>query len=137
MSPSELVRTVASDLQYLKREWDQEVDDDSLRRSSTVLRRLLIYGDDGHTWREAGFPKEPRVRATDLEAWLADSRRLHAVVRAAAGGAKYHGADIRVPILWNYVMSEEEAKRKARAWTGRDAFCIRSFKLLEISITCR
>lgn len=40
----DLARLVAEDLDYLTRDWNQDIDDASLRRSSPVLRALLVYG---------------------------------------------------------------------------------------------
>ena len=42
LAKDDLLEVVVSDLIFLHEEWDEEVDDHSLRRSSTVLRRLLV-----------------------------------------------------------------------------------------------
>ena len=57
------VKIVAEDLNYLLNEWDQEISDDSLRRNSTVLRRLLVEGDYSNAWRMIGLEKEPKICA--------------------------------------------------------------------------
>jgi hypothetical protein len=38
----DLIKIVSEDLDYLAEEWTQDIDDASLRRSSPVLRSLLI-----------------------------------------------------------------------------------------------
>ena len=46
-----LVKVVHEDLTYLTTHWPKgEVRDDDIRRSSTVLRRLLTYRDVIHVW---------------------------------------------------------------------------------------
>lgn len=39
-----LISYVSEELDYLTNDWSQDIDDPSLRRSSTVLRSLLIEG---------------------------------------------------------------------------------------------
>lgn len=41
----QLVRVVAEDLEFLRNEWHQEIDDVSLRRSSNILRSLLVHSN--------------------------------------------------------------------------------------------
>ncbi len=52
----ERARVVAEDLEYLFAEWNQDIDDASLRRSSPVLRSLLIEGLLNHVAREVDKP---------------------------------------------------------------------------------
>jgi hypothetical protein len=95
-SPSdqaELLATVKSDLAFLEDEWDESIDEHSLRRSSTVLRRLLVNGDYGKAWRIAGEPKEPRLEAVDLSNNLA-GLELARVFFATAGGGPPRGGEL-------------------------------------------
>jgi len=39
-----MLRVVLEDLDYLTKEWNQDIDDASLRRASPVLRSLLVEG---------------------------------------------------------------------------------------------
>jgi hypothetical protein len=48
---AELLAMVKSDLAFLEDKWDQSIDEQSLRRSSTVLRNLLVYDGFGKAWR--------------------------------------------------------------------------------------
>lgn len=41
----DLLEIVAQDIIYIKREWVQNIEDPSLRRDSTVLRRLLVENE--------------------------------------------------------------------------------------------
>jgi len=91
-TPEELYRIsiVAADLRFLKEEWDQEVGDDSLRRSSAVLRRLLIENELGRAWRSVGMPGKLQVSAVDLRNVIGD-RVLTSIDFAHAGGGSYGG----------------------------------------------
>jgi hypothetical protein len=89
----EQVRTTATDLRWLREEWDEEIDDDSLRRSSSVLRRLLVDGELGRSWRTLGLDKQPIITAPSLEAFLKGVPILM-VEWAQAGGARYHGMEV-------------------------------------------
>ena len=57
----DLARLVAEDLDYLFRDWNQDIDDASLRRSSPVLRALLVDGLLAQAARQVG--REIRVMA--------------------------------------------------------------------------
>lgn len=89
----ELTRGVVSDLKYLKSDWNQTIEDDSLRRASTVLRRLLVYGDLQKAWKVAGFEKEPKIKAVDLNSHLRGVRTKD-IKWAFAGGALYAGMQV-------------------------------------------
>jgi len=84
---SDLGESVCSDLEYLARNWVRSLDEATVRRDSTVLRRLLL--DKGGTLRryrkEMGAGGEPRVRAIDLRAAVPGD--WASVILAAAGGA--------------------------------------------------
>lgn len=88
-----LVKTVKEDLQFLKISWNQEIDDVSLRISSTTLRGLLVEGKLSHVWRLVGFEKEPEIYASDLHAFLQGAPKLR-INFASAGGAIYHGGKV-------------------------------------------
>ncbi len=92
-SEQELIRGVVSDLKYLKSDWNQTIEDDSLRRASTVLRRLLVYGDLQKAWKAAGFEKEPKIKAVDLNSHLRGVRTKD-IKWAFAGGALYAGMQV-------------------------------------------
>lgn len=92
-SEQELIRGVVSDLKYLKSDWNQTIEDDSLRRASTVLRRLLVYGDLQKAWKVAGFEKEPKIIAADLNSQL-HGVRTKDIKWAFAGGALYAGMQV-------------------------------------------
>ena len=109
-SRSQFVEIVRADLAYLRDEWDDTVDDHSLRRSSTVLRRLLVQGDLLRAWREVGLPGQPQITASTLAPVLARVPRSE-IRFAAAGGAKYQGAELRGALLRNRALSAGDVKR--------------------------
>jgi hypothetical protein len=124
----DLLRTVVADLIYLRQAWDQEADDDRLRRDSVVLRRLLVHKDLQTAWTKAGFgPKEPRIEASTLQPLL-DTVPLDRIFFAAAGGAQYKGATVALP-CFVYEMTQEEIQKMyaaggdwPRASFGLEAF---------------
>lgn len=84
---SDLIQTVAADLKYLSDLVDSWIDDDSLRRASTVLRRLVVHNDLQNAWKKAGFKHEPRIRAPTLQPFLSVIP-LRNIKYATMGGAK-------------------------------------------------
>jgi hypothetical protein len=103
---AELLAVVKSDLAFLEDEWDESIDEHSLRRSSTVLRRLLVLGDYAKVWRIAGEPKEPQLEAVDLSNSLA-GLELARVFFATAGGGRSGGGEISGALQYSGVMSAE------------------------------
>jgi hypothetical protein len=106
----ERIRVTVEDLAFLRDEWDQDVEDASLRRSSPILRRLLVDGDLQRAWRDLGLDKQPIVRAPSLEATL---RRvpLKNVSFAQAGGGIYRGLCVAPNIEISMYLPPEEAQR--------------------------
>jgi hypothetical protein len=90
MQKDYLIKTIASDIEELKKSWGPAVDNDTLRRASPILRRLLIYGDLQKAWKAVGFEKELRIIAPFLEPLL-DADVNHTIVAAVAGGGEFHG----------------------------------------------
>ena len=104
----ELIRVVAEDLLFLRNDWDNEVDDSSLRRTSPVLRRLIVENDYGAAWRALGIQKEPLIEAPCLDALLGKRDRNQII--AHAGGAHYHGMEVRGVVHVNRALSPTEIK---------------------------
>lgn len=90
MDENYLVQTVKEDLIFLKDTWTQDIDDASLRRSSNVLRSLLIHGNLQKVWKIAGFEKQPKITAPDLMYVILGEPKLR-INFACAGGAHYKG----------------------------------------------
>lgn len=109
MDSKYLVTIVKSDLQYLTDEWTQDIDDESLRRSSNVLRILLVDNALLHAWHHVGFKKQPKIKAPSLEYTLSyfDEDKI---VFAQAGGAKFKGLEVRTVVQLNYALSAKEVK---------------------------
>lgn len=110
MHMDEQLRTVLSDLDYLYDEWDQNIDDDSLRRDSVVLRRLLVYRDLLKAWRKIGFQGEPEITAPTLEEHL-KLFPLSTVRFALAGGANYKGNLVAVVFERDEASTPEQIKK--------------------------
>lgn len=84
----ELARLVAEDLDYLFKEWNQDIDDASLRRSSPVLRALLVEGLLGRAAHQVN--REVRVMAPAIGRVVTEAE-LRECTFFQAGGAKYKG----------------------------------------------
>lgn len=123
---AELVRTVKADIAYLRQQWDHSVDDDSLRRSSPVLRRLIVENDLQRAWKESGQPREPQIHASTLEGVIAEIP-LDKIVFAAAGGANYGNAHLAGVLIRNYAVPPEEIQRRAQAGVPTKLMGLREF----------
>ena len=86
-------RVSASNLRYLRATYRGPVHDDALRRSSNVIRDLLVHDEFGRAWRTLGFSGEPRVSAVDLERALTPYD-LSRIRFAQAGGAEFEGVQV-------------------------------------------
>jgi hypothetical protein len=103
---AELLALVKSDLAFLEDEWVESIDEHSLRRSSSVLRRLLVFGDYAKAWRIAGEPKEPQLEAVDLSEILAGLELARVFFATAGGGHSGRGA-LSGALEYSGVMSRE------------------------------
>jgi hypothetical protein len=103
-------RIALSDLDYLYDEWNQDITDDSLRRNSVVLRRLLVNGDLLRVWRKAEFQGQPEIVAPTLEEHL-KLYPLNTVRFALAGGAHYGSMTVAVFFERDVASTPEEIKR--------------------------
>ena len=124
---AELLALVKSDLGFLEDDWDESIDERSLRRSSTVLRNLLVYNGFGKAWRLAGERGEPHVEAADLSRALA-GLDLRKVAFATAGGAVSGGVAVRGALVYPEAMSPEAVKERAARGPGPTR---RKYKLSE------
>jgi len=131
LGADELLEVVVADLQFLRDDWDSSVDDHSLRRSSPVLRRLLVDNELQRAWKAAGFEKEPSIVASTLEP-LARRLSTQKVRFASAGGASYGGVELRGALMVGYAMSEEEFKSLHADGVPEKEYGLRAF----IESTC-
>lgn len=113
----ERIKTATEDLVYLREEWDEEVDDSSLRRSSVILRRLLVEGEMGRAWRDLGLAKQPIVTAPSLEVWLRGVPGEQ-VSWAHAGGARYRGMEVSGALERRGAASAADLQRRHDAIGG-------------------
>lgn len=82
-----VLAAVASDLGYLADVWSQPIDEQALRRSSNVLRTLLVDNALGRAWRLVGEKGEPTVEAMDLSRHVAGLEWEKIVFASPAGGS--------------------------------------------------
>jgi hypothetical protein len=93
-----LLHTARSDIEYLGDNWGKRVDNDTLRRGSTILRRLLLNGDLQKAWLAIGMIKEPHIIAPNLDLVI-QSGQGSRIVSALAGGGEYDGTYVRLAVL--------------------------------------
>jgi hypothetical protein len=103
----ELARIVLEDIEYLSHEWNQDIDDASLRRSSPILRSLLIEGQLGIVAHACG--RNLRIMAPAINRVLTENE-LKQFVYWQAGGAKHKGMEIEAASMVNRALSEQEIK---------------------------
>ena len=123
---SNIIEVVVSDLKFLLEEWDDSVDDHSLRRSSPVLRRLLVHNDLQKAWLDLGMEKEPQIKVSTLSPIL-QSIPKGKIIFASAGGAKYKGRELRGMFMANYAMSPEEIKQNYSQGLPEEILGLRAF----------
>jgi len=123
----QLLNIVAADLRYLREEWDETIEDDSLRRRSTVLRRLLVQNELQRAWKEKGFPEEPRIISSTLTPLL-QKLPLEKILFASAGGAQHRGVQMRGLIAVNYAMGHAELEAVRAQGVPEEQFGLRAFE---------
>jgi hypothetical protein len=105
------LETIAADLAYLDHEWTGDVDDETIRRNSNVLRMLLIDGWYGRAWRAAGKPREPAVSAIDLRDVFPDED-ISEVEYAQAGGGTSFGISSATVTIHTRAMGPDEIRAR-------------------------
>ena len=110
-SELEFLAAVKSDLLFLEEEWDHEITEQSLRRSSTVLRNLVVQDALGRAWRLAGHSRQPDIRAIDLAGQLA-GLRYEKVEFASAGAGKSGGGAVAGVLIYADALSERQVKER-------------------------
>lgn len=98
----------------------------SLRRSSNVLRNLLVEGALGRAWRMAGQPKEPGIEAVDLATVLA-GLRYEKILFASAGGGHSGSMSIAGVLLYGEAMPDAMVKERARPEPPTPVFPLSQF----------
>lgn len=105
----EALRIVRSDLNFIKSEWNDRVDDDSLRRYSPTLRQLLV--DEGGLLLkvEEWLNYQIYLQAPPNPLLSIEKEKINFYT---AGGAKYQNMTIQSLYEVNYAMSAEEIKKQ-------------------------
>jgi len=103
----ELIKIISEDLDFLVEEWNQDIDDASLRRSSPILRSLLIENQLSKVTNFLGESISIMAPCiSEYDDYLDDS----SIVFYQSGGAKYKGMEIQFLKQLNRAMSPEERK---------------------------
>ena len=128
METADILRVVSDDLAYLHGTWDQTIEENSLRVTSPILRRLLVEGVLQRGWKAAGFEKEPRITAFSLARDMSYVERTSRVIDLAwAGGAKVKGMQLSNFISFNDYASDEDAKALSAMGVSEETLGLRAF----------
>ena len=98
---------------HTSKKWGSKINDESLRRSSNVLRNLLVEDQFGKAWRIVGFEKQPKIKAPDLELCI-EGLDLSKITLAQAGGAFYHGMQTMAFASGRYFLTPEQRTKRAQ-----------------------
>jgi len=104
----ELIRIVSEDLGFLNDEWNQDIDDASLRRSSPILRSLLI---EGQLMRVANMLNEQVMVMTPLISMKEDRLDDSSIIYYQSGGANFKGMEVQFMSQKNRDISPDEIKK--------------------------
>lgn len=127
-SADDTLRIVFDDLAYLHETWDQTIEVNSLRVSSTILRRLLVEGELQRAWKVAGFEREPKITAYSLTPHLRFMKSTSRPVALAwAGGAKVKGGQLSNMVLVHEYLSDEETKTLSEIRDTEESLSLRAF----------
>lgn len=100
-----LLETVNEDLTYLFTQWNQDIDDVSLRLTSTILRRLLI---DRMLGKASGMFKMQIEIMAPMASGLEHFENLKEIAFYQCGGATYKGASVQSAMMVNKALSQKE-----------------------------
>ena len=120
------ILNVRSDLIFLREEWDNEIDDHSLRRSIIVIRRLLLEKEFGMAWRDIGFKREPSINAINLEHFIGDID-LSKIRFAFAGGARYKSISVDGTFEISGILTPKEIAEFSGRNSSIDKFYLTQF----------
>lgn len=103
----ELIKIVSEDLDHLAVEWTQDIDDASLRRTSPILRSLLI---ENQLMKVASMLGEAISIMAPCISKYDDLLNDPSIVFYQSGGAKYKGMEIQFLKQLNRALGPEEIK---------------------------
>jgi hypothetical protein len=104
---TELLELVRDDLIYLKNEWNNEISDSALRRSSNVLRNLITYDLLGKASRHLNYDYRIKSNAIEKEKLLNlfPQDKINLFV---AGGANYGNVMIENLLELGMVLQQKD-----------------------------
>lgn len=107
----ELIIFVSEELSYLTDEWTQDIDDASLRRTSPVLRSLLI---EGQLMKVANMLREKINIMAPLTSKYDNELDCSSIVYYQSGGAIYKGMKISSIKQISRAMTPEELRENCK-----------------------
>jgi len=124
----ELLHIILRDLDYLHEKWDQTIEENSLRVTSPILRRLLVEGILQRGWKAAGFEKEPRVTAFSLTPDIRYMEQTKSVIALAwTGGAQVKGMQMANFVAFSNYGTDEDAKALSTREGREETLGLRAF----------
>ena len=106
----ELARVAGEDLDYLFKEWNQDIDEASLRRASPVLRSLLIENKLQMVGNDLGI--NLMILAPDVNRSVS-IEKLKTYRYWQAGGAKYNDMQMRSISMQDGILTDFEIAKMA------------------------
>jgi hypothetical protein len=106
----DLARYVGEDLDYLFDEWNQDISEASLRRSSPILRSLLVENKLSLVSKFLGL--DLKILAPDITRSITD-QKFKEYIYWQAGGAIYNGTQIRSAFILGRSMTDLEISQLA------------------------
>ena len=106
----ELARVIGEDLNYMFTEWNQDISEASLRRSSPILRYLLVENKLHQIASDLGI--DLRILAPDFHLTL-NLETLKKYRYWQAGGARYNGTQIQLVGMLDGAMTDAEIANRA------------------------
>ncbi|WP_144395603.1 hypothetical protein [Pleionea sediminis] len=125
---SEQIKYIAEDLEYLRDGWSPDINEPDIRRGSAVLRRLLVEFAYTQAWKAAGFEKQPKVIAVDLDSILGcvdDSD----IICSLAWGAEFRGLYMSTPCVnrGSFALGSASPPMRKKGFPGEREFYLNEF----------
>lgn len=118
----EQARVVGENLDFLFRAWNQDIDDASLRITSTVLHLLVIEDAIGNVARSLDL--DLRILVPDVRHSI-HVEDLQSYRFWQAGGAKYKGMQVKLLSIRNRVLSDAELKKSFLAGKDNKSYLVK------------
>lgn len=97
----ERISLAREDLVFIFDEFTNLASEATLRRATSILRRLLVDGLLQRAWKDSGHTGQPTIPGIDFEAALAKHKILDQLIVAFAGGAHRGEFQEANSFVWN------------------------------------